>query len=306
MTATPHRPVLAAAWMLGSIAGFSAIAISGREIGARLDTFEMMLYRSMIGLAVVAGVAVATRQTAAMAPRHLRLHLLRNLLHFAGQNLWLYALALIPLAQLFALEFSSPVMVALAAPFVLKERLTRSRALSALVGFIGVLVVARPGSLGAITPGLAAALLSAVAFAATALVTKRLTQVTPVLAILFWLAAMQTGLGLLCAGWDGDIALPDRRTLPWVVVLGLAGLLAHLGLTKALSLAAAAVVTPLDFMRLPLIAVVGMWIYHEPLDPVVLVGGAVIFAANWINIRAETQFRSVTAALPGPQRHVID
>ncbi|MFN6951980.1 MAG: DMT family transporter [Albidovulum sp.] len=294
MTAQPHRPVLAAIWMLGSIAGFSAIAIAGREIGSRLDTFEMMLYRSLIGLLAVATVAVATGRSAVMAPRHLRLHLFRNLLHFAGQNLWLYALALIPLAQLFALEFSAPVMVALAAPFVLKERLTPSRAVSAVVGFAGVLVVARPSSLGAITPGLAAALLSAVAFAATALATKRLTGLTPVFAILFWLVAMQTGLGLLCAGWDGDITLPDRHTLPWVIVLGFAGLLAHLGLTKALSLAAAAVVTPLDFMRLPLIALVGMALYGEPLDPFVLVGGAVIFAANWINIRAETKFRSVT------------
>jgi len=289
-----HRPVAAALWMVGSIVGFSAIAVSGREIGAELDTFEMMLYRSIIGLVVVAALAIATGQGSAMAPRHLGRHLFRNLLHFAGQNLWLYALALIPLAQLFALEFSAPVMVALAAPLFLKERLTPARALSALIGFLGVLVVARPGSLAAFSPGLVAALLSAVAFAATALVTKTLTRITPVMAILFWLTAMQTGLGLLTAGWDGDITLPGARTLPWVLVLGLAGLLAHLGLTKALSLAPAVVVTPLDFLRLPLIAVVGMALYGEPLDPVVLVGGAVIFAANWINIRAETQFRGVT------------
>ena len=106
---------------------------------------------------------------------------------------------------------------------------------------------------------------------------------------------MQSALGLICAGWDGRIALPTLAVLPWVVVMGLAGLLAHFCLTKALSLAPASVVTPLDFLRLPLIGIVGMAFYDEPLDVWVFVGGAVIFAANWISIRAETRFRYVTS-----------
>lgn len=292
MARTTHHPAAAAVWMLGSIAGFSALAVSGREIGATLDTFEIMLYRSLIGVAVVAAAAIATGRQAEMRASHLRLHLLRNTLHFAGQNLWLYALPLIPLAQLFALEFSSPVMVALAAPFVLHERLTPTRVLSAALGFAGVLIVARPGAMGGaaggLSAGIVAALLCAVSFAATALVTKRLTERASVLAILFWLALIQSALGLATAGWDGDIALPDRTNLPWVLLLGLSGLVAHLGLTKALSLAPASVVTPLDFLRLPLIALVGMAFYGEALDPLVFVGGAVIFAANWMNIRAAT------------------
>lgn len=286
MAAKTHHPALAALWMLCSIGGFSALAVAGREIGAALDTFEMMLYRSLIGLAAVAAAAVLTGRRAEMRPRHLRLHLFRNTLHFAGQNLWLYALALIPLAQLFALEFSAPVMVALAAPFVLGERLTPTRLLSAALGFAGVLIVARPGAMGGgLSAGIVAALLCAVSFAATALVTKRLTERASVLAILFWLAAIQSVLGLLSAGWDGRVALPQGAVLAWVIVLGLSGLVAHLGLTKALSLAPASVVTPLDFLRLPVIALVGAAFYGEAFDPLVLVGGAVIFAANWINIR---------------------
>ena len=288
MARTTYRPAAAAAWMLGSIAGFSALAVSGRQIGTTLDTFEIMLYRSLIGVAVVAAAAVATGRRGQLRARDMRLHLLRNTLHFAGQNLWLYALPLIPLAQLFALEFSSPVMVALAAPLVLHERLTPTRLLSAAFGFAGVLVVARPGAAGGLSAGAVAALLCAVSFAATALVTKRLTERAPVLAILFWLALIQSALGLITAGWDGVIALPGPANLPWLVLLGLSGLAAHLGLTKALSLAPASVVTPLDFLRLPLIALVGMAFYDEPLDPLVFVGGAVIFAANWMNIRART------------------
>lgn len=281
-----HRPVAAALWMIGSIVGFSALAVSGREIGVALDTFEMMLYRSLIGVVVVVAFATATGRLGEVEARHLGQHTLRNVIHFAGQNLWLYALALIPLAQLFAVEFSSPLIVALTAPFFLSERLTRIKLIAVLLGFCGILIVAHPFGAGGLTVGLIAALLCAMAFAGTAIATKRLTRVTSVIGILFWLAVMQSVFGLICAGYDGDISLPDPRSLPWVVVMGFAGLGAHFSLTKALSLAPASIVTPVDFLRLPVIALIGTAFYAEPLDSWVLIGGCVILAANWINVRA--------------------
>lgn len=289
-----QRPLAAALWMSGSIAGFCGIAVAGRELSGHLDTFEMMLYRSLIGLALVAGYAVVTGGTGAISAKRLDLHLLRNLFHFAGQNLWLYALMLIPMAQLFALEFSSPIIVALVAPFVLAEALTRTRLFSALMGFAGILIVARPFAAGGLSLGLGVALACAFGFAAAAILTKRLTRIVSVLCILFWLTLTQSLFGLICAGWDGAIALPTAPALPWVLVMGIAGLVAHLCLTKALSLAPATIVTPIDFLRLPLIAVVGMLFYAEPLDRWVLLGGAIIFAANWINLRAETRRRPAT------------
>ncbi|MEZ5779604.1 MAG: DMT family transporter [Paracoccaceae bacterium] len=289
-----HRPVAAAVWMIGSIAGFSALAVSGREIGAALDTFEMMLYRSLIGVVAVSAFAIVTGRRGEIEARHLRLHLFRNIVHFAGQNLWLVALTLIPLAQLFALEFSYPIMVALTAPVFLSERLTPTKIAAAAMGFLGILIVARPFGAEGLSIGLVTALLCALSFAGSAIITKRLTRIATVICILFWLAVMQTGLSLICAGWDGRIALPTREVLPWVVVMGLAGLGAHLCLTMALSLAPASVVTPVDFLRLPIIALVGMSFYGEALDPWVFAGGAVIFAANWINIRAENRVRYVT------------
>ncbi|MCA0272490.1 MAG: DMT family transporter [Proteobacteria bacterium] len=286
---TPHRPLAAALWMSGSIIGFCAIAISGREISPDLDTFEMMLYRSVIGFAIILGwILIAGRQSEISA-RRLDLQLLRNLVHFAGQNLWLYALLLIPMAQLFALEFSAPIIVALVAPFLLGERLTPTRLFTAALGFAGILIVARPFGASGLSLGLVVALASAVSFAGAAILTKILTRIVPVLNILFWLTLMQTGFALICAGWDGDIALPTARALPWVFVMGVGGIVAHLSLTKALSLAPATIVTPVDFLRLPLIAVVGMLFYAEPFDRWALIGGAVIFLSNWINLSAETR-----------------
>ena len=278
----------AALWMTGSILGFSSLAVAGRQIGTALDPAEIMFYRSAIGIATILAFASLTGRRGEITARHLHLHLLRNLFHFAGQILWLTALLLIPLAQLFAVEFSYPIIVALTAPLFLGERLTPVRVASAAVGFAGILIVARPFGEAGLSAGLLAALGCAVGFAGSAIFTKQLTRRVSVTCILFWLAVMQclfgAGLGLR----DGALALPLAEDIPWVVVIGLGGLGAHLSLTRALSLAPASVVTPIDFLRLPLIGLVGMALYEEPLDLWVLVGGAVIFGANWINLWSES------------------
>lgn len=126
-------------------------------------------------------------------------------------------------------------------------------------------------------------------FAGSVVFTRKLTRTESIVSILFWLTVMQAGLGLICAGFDGDIALPSANSLPWVALIALAGLVAHFCLTTALSLAPATVVMPIDFTRLPLIAIVGVVLYAEPLDPFVLLGAAIIFAANYFNIWAETR-----------------
>ena len=277
-------PVAAALWMTGAIASFSVMAVAGRAISDTLDVFEILMYRSIVGWLIVAGVALWARRLAQIRTRHLRTHLLRNLFHFTGQSLWFTALMLIPLAQLFAIEFTTPLWVALIAPLVLGERMTRARLMAAGLGFLGVLVVARPG----LTPvgiGHLAILLGAVGFAGNVLVTKVLSRGESVLAILFWMTLMQTGLGLFCAGIDGDIRLPQGATTGWVALVGLAGLTAHLCIASALARAPATLVAPMDFMRLPVIAVVGMVLYGEALEAAVFLGAGLILAGNLVNLR---------------------
>ncbi|MBS0563450.1 MAG: DMT family transporter [Proteobacteria bacterium] len=286
-----HRPLAAALWMGGSVLGFCLVAISGRALRTHLDTFEVMLYRSLVGVVAVTAAAALAGRLGEIGTRSLGLHLVRNTVHFAGQNLWLFALSLIPLAQLFALEFSYPIMVALSAPLLLGERLSGGRLLSAAAGFAGILIVARPLAPGGLSPGLLAAMACAVGFAGAAILTKRLTRTVSVLCILFWLTLMQTLMGLACAALDGRVALPSAAALPWVLAIGLAGLVAHFSLTKALSLAPASLVVPVDFLRLPMIALVGAAFYGEPLDAWVLVGGAVILGANWLNLAADARRR---------------
>ncbi|MEM9795768.1 MAG: DMT family transporter [Pseudomonadota bacterium] len=280
----PGTTLRAAAWMLGSIASFTLMAVAGRSVSDVHDTFEIMLYRSCVGVVLVVGILAATGGLGGVTTRNLPLQIVRNITHFTGQNLWFLAITLAPLAQVFALEFTSPLWVLLLAPIVLGERVRAVQFVVALVGFGGVLLVAQPFS-GTVSPGLVWAGLAAIAFALTNLFTRRLTRDESVGGILFWLTTLQLLMGLICAGFDGDIAPPSPATLPWLAAIGLAGLTAHFCLTNALRLAPASTVMPVDFARLPLIAVIGATAYGEALDPLVLLGGGVITVAAWANLK---------------------
>jgi len=283
-----HVVLRAALWMTGAIAAFTFMAVGGRELSGSYDTFEIMLYRSAVGVVIVGGFVALNRRWHELRFDRFGAHFIRNICHFTGQNLWFYAVAVIPLAQVFALEFTSPLWVALLAPLILGEKMTWFRGLAAVLGFTGILIVARP-TVGGFEIGLAAAAVAALFFALTNMLTKRLTRDNSITSILFFLTTIQLVFGLLTAGFDGDIAPPTADSALFLVLVGCAGLLAHFCLTNALAIAPATVVVPLDFARLPVIAIIAMVLYNEPLEIWVFVGAAVIFAANYLNIWNETR-----------------
>ncbi len=272
--------------MLGAVASFSCMAIGGREVAGQLDTFELMLCRSLIGAAILIPFGLATMRMGQVRTQRFRLHLVRNLFHFTAQNLWFYALAFIPLAQLFAIEFTTPIWIALLAPLLLGEALTRWRVIAAVLGFIGILVIAQPGY-APLNVGHLTAALSTLGFCGSIMMTKALSRTESTFCILFWLTITQAVYGTITVVWDGDVTLPTFDNLHWVVLVGICGLTAHISLTNALMLAPASVVAPMDFARLPIIAVVGWLVYLEPLTLAVAAGGALILMANTINLRAE-------------------
>ena len=279
-------PIRATIFMIGAMISFTLMAISGRALEAKLDTFEIMTYRSLFGIVLVLVIARMAGTHTEIRRVRLGLHIVRNLFHFAGQNFWFYAILYIPLSQLFAFEFSTPLWVAILAPFVLKEQLTASRIMAASLGFFGILLVARP-DLSSVDVALIAAALCAVGFAGAALCTKLLTRTESTTSILFWLTVLQAIFGIVCAGYDGQIDVPRGTEILWVLIIGICGLMAHFCITSALQCAPATVVTPLEFLRLPLITVVGYFMYQEPLEALVFLGAGVVLLANIINLRAE-------------------
>jgi drug/metabolite transporter (DMT)-like permease len=283
MSSPSRRPAIrAAAWMSGALASFMAMAISGRELSSELSTFQILFFRSLVGFAVI----VALLQRAGWArirTRALGTHLLRNFAHFGGQYGWFTGLALIPLTEVFAIEFTMPIWTAILAAVILGERMNRLRSLAVVMGFVGVLVVLRPG-VASVSPGALAVLAAAFAYALSHILTKRLSGTDTPLAILFYMTAIQLPLGLIPA--LPDWVWPSVGAWPWVALVATTALSAHYCLTRALQLADASVVVPLDFLRLPLIAVVGLLFYGEPLNAWVLVGAAIVFAATWLNLKS--------------------
>ncbi|RGP37967.1 DMT family transporter [Pseudotabrizicola alkalilacus] len=274
--------------MLGSVVSFTGMAIAGRQLQGVHDTFEIMAARSFVSFFLVIAAAVAMGRLRDISGVRLGGHALRNVVHFTGQNLWFFALTLIPLAQLIAIEFTSPLWVILLSPLLLGERITGPRAVAAGLGFVGILIVVRP-DFNTLNLGVLAAAGAAVCFAATNIATKRLARDVTILSILFWLTVMQFVFGTVLAAMDGHITWPTAATAPWLALIGVTGLVAHLCLTSALRLAPATFVMPVDFIRLPLMAFAGALLYQEQLEPLLFAGAALILFANWINIRSETR-----------------
>ena len=285
------EPMKATVWMIGAMFSFSLMAVSGRELATNLNTFEIMLFRYIIGFLIVLAIGYFAKTLTEIKRDRLGLHLFRNLAHFSGQNLWFLAVASIPFSQLFALEFSTPVWVALLAPLFLGEVLTKQRLLAVILGFAGVLIVARP-DINQFDFAIVAAVACAICFAGSMMATKSLTSDQSITCILFWLTLMQLAMGLVATVFTGTITFPEGINIFWIVIVGIGGLTAHFCITSALALAPAIVVIPLDFMRLPLISVIGFLAYGEAFELPILVGAGVIFIAILLNLKAEKQRQS--------------
>ena len=281
-----QNTLLAALWTCGSLLLFSLMAVSARELGKRHEVFEILAYRSLVGLIAVLVAAALFGKLGAIKFTRIPGHALRNGVHFTGQSLWFWAVMQIPLAQVFALEFTSPIWVILLAPLMLGEKLTKVKLFAAALGFAGIWIVAQP-DFSHPSPGAFAAAASAIFFALTVIFTKKLTRHEELVSIMFWLTLFQGSFGFILSMRDGAMVLPDGHSAPWLVVIGLCGVGAHFCLTKALSMAPASFVGPIDFLRLPLIALVGAALYGEPLSFALIIGAGLILLANLLTIHAQ-------------------
>ncbi|HZE10459.1 MAG TPA: DMT family transporter [Burkholderiales bacterium] len=286
MTAGLPVALRGALWMVGALVSFSIMAVSVRELLHSMGSFEILFIRSFMSLAIL--LLLLPRRLASLRTRHFGLHVLRNAFHFGGQYAWVYAISILPLATVFAIEFTMPVWAALLAMLFLGERLNQGRVVMLALGVAGVFVMLRPG-VAVIQPAALVMLLGAFAYASTMIATKRLSGHDSAFAILFYMAVIQLPFGLVPAlpQW----VWPGLGDLPWVIALGVVGLSAHYCMTRAFRIADAMVVVPIDFLRLPLIAVVGMLFYGERIELPFVLGAAVIFAGTFYSIRRESMGR---------------
>lgn len=273
--------------MFGALLSFSTLAIAARNVSAELDTFQLMFFRSILMLTMVVVIgALSPGGLGQFKTSNLKGHLGRNCAHFVGQFGWFFGVASIPLAQVVAIEFTTPLWIGVFAPFLLGERMTWLRGAVLVVGFSGVLVVVRPWEAG-LEAGSVAVMIAAVGFSLSMIATKRLTRSDSVLCILFYMGLMQAPMGLLPA--LGSWVMPSLEAWAWLVPIAVCGMTAHFCLTKALSSADALVVAPMDYLRLPVFALVGYFIFAETVGIEVLFGGLVILVSNWLNTWLEVR-----------------
>ena len=271
----------AAGWMAGWLTLMVVIAVAGREAARELSVFQVMLLRSTLGMAMLWPLVRAAGGLAAVRTERLPQHVLRNAVHYAAQYGWFVALTLIPLAQVVSIEFTMPIWSAALAVAFLGERMSGRKWFAVLLGLVGVAVIVRPRA-GEVDVGQLIALASALGFAVSVVLVKSLTRTDAAVAISFWMLVVQSAIGLVPAliVWQW----PSAAAWGWVVVVAFCGTYSHYCFARAMQHADATVVVPMDFLRVPLTALVGWLAYSERIDLFTALGVGLILTGNVLNL----------------------
>lgn len=271
----------AAVWMAGWLTLMVVIAVAGREAARELSVFQIMLLRSTLGMAMLWPLVRAAGGLAAVSTARLPQHTLRNAIHYVAQYGWFVALTLIPLAQVVSIEFTMPIWSAALAVIFLGERMSGRKWFAVVLGLVGVAVIVRPRA-GELDVGQLVALGSALGFAVSVVLVKSLTRTDAAVTISFWMLVVQSAIGLLPALWVWQ--WPSVQAWGWVVVVAFCGTYSHYCFARAMQHADATVVVPMDFLRVPLTALVGWLAYAEGLDLFTVLGVCLILAGNVLNL----------------------
>ncbi len=269
--------------MLIALASFALMAVAGKELSKNIGTAEILFFRSLIGLLILL-IIISIIGFESIKTMSIKKHMARNASHFFGQYGWFYGIAFIPLAEVFALEFTVPIWTAIAATILLNEAITKIRVVSIALGLLGVLVILRP-TVEIIHPAAIVVIVGAMAYGVAHTLTRSIVKHDSPFSVLFYMCLIQLPAGLLLA--FSDWVMPSGIMWFWLLVVGVTALSAHYGMSKALIHADAMVVVPMDFLRLPLIMLVGLYFYNEPIEGLFLLGASIMLFGNYLNLQNE-------------------
>lgn len=246
-----------------------------RVASADIHTFEIVFFRNLFGLAVMLPL-LARSGPSMLRVSHPRGLLLMSICHLVGMVCYFLAIAYLPLADVIALSFSKPLFVTFGAAVILGEVVKARRWTAVLIGFLGVLIVLRPGA-AVISPYALVVLAGTIMGAATSLMIKRLTGKESVSAIVWYQALFATALSLpICVlHWR----MPDMSEWVLLIAIGALGTLSWLSATRALALIDVSAAAPYEFLRLPFAALIAYLMFAEMPELTTWLGGAVIFTA---------------------------
>ena len=262
--------------MLGSTGFFALMVITIRLASESLHTFEIAFFRSFFGM--LAALPLLLKHGPGLLrttqlPRYVVRCVLGTLSMFCG----FWAIGHLPLAQAVSLSYSTPLFVTIAAVIWLGEQVRVRRWSAVVLGFIGVLIIVRPGTTEFSTASLVA-VSAAVISGIVAIQIKQLSYTEPADRIVLLTTIFWVPLSFVPALWVWE--WPHGIVWLWVVLAGVLGTGGHMLWTRALKLGDVSALTPISFMQLPIVVVFGYLLFGEELDRWTLVGAAIIFGAN--------------------------
>lgn len=268
-------------WMIGALTSFCLMAVGARELNGQISVFQILFFRSIVGLLVLLPIILLSKRRGFLFPKRLNLHVVRNLFHFAGQYGWFLGIGLLPLATVFAIEFTVPFWTIIISYLFLKESITVKKIIAVLLGILGVIVIVQP-SLDVAHYGSLIVLGAAICYAFSHVTTKSLSNTEHPITIIFMMCLIQAPLGLFLfiEGWTTPVGVEWL----WLTIIGLTALSAHYCMTKAMQYAEVTFVVTMDMFRLPLISLIGVLLYAEHFSVALVLGMLLIVAGNSVNI----------------------
>ena len=292
--AGPHVGI---AWML--VTGLLFVAVTGivRYLGSDMPAVQAAFIRYLFGLGLIAPILLRLRYNRPSRGK-MALYAVRGLFHGLAVMLWFYAMARIPIAEVTALGYTAPIFTTIGAALFLGERLHARRIVAVGAGFLGAIVILRPG-FHTIEAGAIAQLIAAPLFAVSFLIAKKLTRsespavIVAMLSIFCTLTLLPGALLEWRSPTGGELFL-----LFLTAVFATAG---HYTLTRAFEAAPITVTQPVAFLQLVWAALLGLIAFGEPLDPWIFLGGGIVVGA--VTYIAHREAVAVGRAQPKPGPH---
>ena len=273
---------------------FACVTGVVRYLGSEMPAIEAAFIRYAIGTLMIAPI-ILRNWTGLPERKTLQLYIGRSLIHGVAVILWFFAMARVPMAEVTALGYVAPIFVTIGAAMFLGERLHLRRIIGVVAGFVGAMVIIRPG-FEEINLGQLAQLSAAPLFAASFIIAKKLTaREDP--SMIVGLLSVGCTLTLL-PGAILQWRPPTVAEIGWLSLSALLATFGHYTLTKAFAAAPITVTQPLSFLQLVWATAIGIMLFGEPIDPYVVLGSLIVVSAVTYISHREMQARRHASTPP--------
>ena len=280
-----NKNIIGIIWMLGFMFSITIMAICIRELSYKYSSFEIQNFRNIFSIIIIL-VIFLIKNNIKLNSKQPKNNFIRNIFHFIGQSAWTWGLTVLPLATVFSLEFTMPIWAAIISILIFKEKISLNKIFFLILGFIGTWIILIPDT-KYIELNNIIVLFSAIAYAIAHNFTKELTKTDSVLSILFFMSIIQLPLSLLGSIIIGDLQFNIMQEIPLILLLTVTSLLAHYSLSSALKNSEATIILPIDYIRLPIIIIVGWYYYNEIITNNVIAGSILIIFGAIIFLRKD-------------------